>query len=297
MRVLVTGGTGFIGSNIVQALVERSDEVLITGHDAEQKPEGFVGKIMQPSFLGLDWNAIGPLDAIVHQAAINDTQSKDEKEMMRANVKSSIALFEHAIKNGCQRVVFASLTAVYGDGPTPYREDQTLRPLTAYAKSKMRLEQAVNDLAKKYPDVRFVGLRYCNVYGPGESHKGKRASMVYQLAQQMKKANPRIFKDGNQKRDFIYVKDVVLANLLALVEAKENTVVNCANGAATSFNDVIKVLNQAMKLNREPEYFDNPIAATYQNHTQCDISLAKEKLGFEPGFDFDRGVSDYVEAL
>lgn len=295
MRILVTGGTGFVGSNIVEALLERGDEVLITGHDAERMPKGFSGKLLQPSFLGLDWDAIGKLDALIHEAAINETQSKDEREMMRANVESSLALFEHAVKNGCKRIVYASSTAVYGDGPVPYKEDQELRPLTPYAKSKMILEQRANEFAKKHPDVRIVGLRYCNVFGPGEAHKGKRASMIYQLAKQMKMGNPRVFKMGEQKRDYIYVKDVVAANLLAL-EAKENAVVNCAGGSATSFNEVIELLNDAMGLDRKPEYFENPIKATFQSHTQCDMSLAKKQLGFVPKYSVREGIADWVKA-
>lgn len=295
MRILVTGGTGFIGSNIVEALVERGSEVLITGHDAERKPAGFTGKLLQPTFLGLDWEAIGKLDAVIHEAAINETQSKDEREMMRANVESPLALFEYAVKNGAKHIVYASSTAVYGDGSTPYREDQELRPLTPYARSKMRLEEEAAKFGKAHPDVRIVGLRYCNVFGPGEAHKGKRASMIHQLAQQMKVGNPRIFKMGEQKRDYIYVNDVVRANLLAL-EAKENCVVNCAGGGATSFNEVIELLNETMGLKREPEYTDNPIVSTFQSHTECDMSLAKEKLGFVPKFNVQQGIADWKKS-
>ncbi len=290
MKVLVTGGTGFVGSNIVRALVERGDEVLITGHDAEQKPKG-ITKFLQPTFLGLDWDSIGSLDAIVHEAAINETQSTDEKEMMRANVDSSLALFEYALRSGCKRIVYASSTAVYGDGPVPYKEDQKLRPLTPYAKSKAVLDEKASAYAKK--GITVVGLRYCNVYGPGESHKGRRASMIFQLAQQMKKGNPRLFESGEQKRDYIYVKDVVEANLLAL-GAKESCVVNCGSGAATSFNNVVSLLNMTLGADRKPEYFKNPIAATFQNHTECDMSLAKDKLGFVPRFDIKSGIADYA---
>lgn len=293
MRILVTGGTGFIGSNIVETLLARGDDVLITGNDAEQKPKGFSGKFLQPSFLGLDWEAIGKLDAVIHEAAINETQSKDEREMMRANVDSSVALFEYVIKNGCKKIVYASSTAVYGDAPAPYEESQELRPLTPYARSKMILEQKTSALAAAHPDVIFVGLRYCNVYGPGESHKGKRASMIYQLAQQMKKGNPKLFKSGEQKRDFIYVQDVVTANLLAL-EAKKSCVVNCGSGVATSFNDIVAILNGALALERTVDYIENPIAATFQAYTLCDMSKAKAELGFVPAFDIHAGIKEYM---
>ncbi|MBI2610922.1 NAD-dependent epimerase/dehydratase family protein [Candidatus Kaiserbacteria bacterium] len=293
MKVLVTGGTGFIGSNIVRALLDRGDDVVITGHDAEQKIPGFTGKMLQPSFIGLDWEALGKLDAVIHEAAINETQSKDEREMMRVNVDASLALFEHAAKQGCKKFVYASSAAVYGDGPVPYKEGQALKPLTPYARSKMILEEKAAEFAKAH-GATVVGLRYCNVYGPGESHKEKRASMVYQIAQQMKMGNPKLFTDGTQKRDYIYVKDVVRANLLAL-EAKESCVVNCGSGHATSFNELVSILNETLDLSRTPEYFSNPIAATYQNHTECDMTLAKQKLGFVPEFDIKRGITDYFK--
>ena len=167
MRILVTGGTGFIGSNIARALLERGDDVLITGHDAEQKIPGFSGKMLQPTFIGIDWGTLGNLDAVIHEAAINETQSKDEKEMMRANVDASLALFERAAESGCTKFVYASSTAVYGDGAVPYKEDQTLKPLTPYARSKIVLEEKATEFAKTHPGIIVVGLRYCNVYGGG----------------------------------------------------------------------------------------------------------------------------------
>ncbi len=295
MRVLVTGGTGFIGSNIVEALLARGDEVLITGHDAEQRPKGFTGKLLQPSFIGLDWESIGALDILFHEAAINDTQSLDEREMMLVNVDASHALFEYAIKNGCKKIVYASSTAVYGDGPTPYHEDQELRPLTPYARSKIEMENMTIELASEHKNVVFVGLRYCNVYGPGESHKSQRASMIYQIAQQMKKGNPRLFEHGEQKRDYVYVADVVRANLLAL-EAKGSMLVNCGSGMATSFNDIVAMLNETLALSRKPDYFPNPFAATYQNHTECDISLAKRNLDFVSEYEMKKGIAEYKKS-
>ena len=141
----------------------------------------------------------------------------------------------------------------------------------------------------------MVGLRYCNVYGPGESHKGTRASMVYQLARQMRERNPRLFKNGEQLRDYIYVKDVVEANMLA-AKAKSSCVVNCGSGRATSFNDLVKLLNGFFGTSRSPEYIDNPYEASYQNHTECDMSLAKERLGFAPKFTIKSGIGDYVKS-
>ncbi len=295
MRILVTGGTGFVGSNISLKLMELGHEVLITGSDAEQKLPGFKGKYLQPDLIGIDWDAVGNVDAVIHEAAINDTTSLDEREMMRANVDASLALFEYAAAHGCKRIVYASSTAVYGATPAPYVEDKGLEPLNPYGLSKKVLDEKAMAFAAVHPEITVVGLRYCNVYGPRESHKGARASMIYQLAKQMAKGNPRIFKYGEQKRDYIYMKDVVEANLLAL-EAKESSVVNCGAGEATSFNEIIAILNKTMGLDRAPEYIENPYAARYQNFTQCDMSKAKEKIGFVPKYDVQKGIADYYES-
>ena len=292
MRILVTGGTGFIGSNIVKTLLARGEEVIMTGSDAEQKIPEFKGLYLQPGFVGLDWERIGHIDTLLHQAAINDTTAADAKEMFRANVEASKALFEYAAKAGCKKIVYASSTAVYGAAPAPYREAEPLHPLNCYAESKKALEDFAAEFGKAHPEVNIIGLRYCNVYGPGEVHKGRRASMIFQLAEQMKIGNPRIFKQGEQKRDYIYVKDVVRANLLSL-EAAWSGIVNCGFGKSVSFNELVEILNEALGTDQQPEYIGNPYAGRYQNHTECDMSLAKEKLGFVPVFDVKQGIGDY----
>lgn len=292
MRVLVTGGTGFIGSNLVIELLGQGHEVLITGHDAEQKIPGFNGKYLQPGLHGIDWDEIGKIDVLFHQAAINDTTLRDEKEMFRANVDAAKELFAHVVKNGCRRIVYASSTAIYGDVPAPYREDGQVNPLNVYARSKKALEEFAAKFSREHPDVIFVGLRYCNVYGPRENHKGPRATMIYQFAKQMQYGNPKLFKHGEQKRDYVYVKDVVRANLLA-AQARESCIVNCGSGKVTTFNDLVAILNNKLGTTRVPEYIENPHAEAYQNHTQCDMRLAKEKLNFVPEFDIEKGIADY----
>jgi len=296
MRALVTGGTGFIGSNIALELINKGWDVLITGNESEQKLLNFKGKIIHPSFVGIDWDAIGHVDALFHEAAINDTQFMDSEEMMRANYTSSKRLFDYVIKNGCKRIVFATSTAVYGDAKAPYIEGKTKpHPLNPYAKSKLKVEKYAMKLAKKHPDIVIAGLRYCNVYGPRENHKGKRSTMIYQLAQQMMKGDPRIFEFGEQKRDYIYVKDVVRANLLA-IKAKESCIVNCGSGKATTFNDIINILNRVLGTSRKTVYIKNPYNANYQSHTECDMALAKEKIGFVPEYAIEDGIKDYHDS-
>ncbi len=292
-KALVTGGTGFIGSNLVRTLDAQGWDVIVTGSDAEQKLSGFRGPILQPTFHDIDWEKIGSIDVLFHQAAITDTLVTDREKMFFVNVEAVKPLFASAVNAGCRRIVYASSTAVYGNVPAPYREDGPLAPLNPYGESKKALDEFAMRFAGGNPDTIVVGLRYCNVYGPGESHKGKMASMVYQLARQMKVGDPKIFKYGEQRRDYIYVKDAVRANLLA-AQAGASGTVNCGFGKARTFNDVIATLNRVMGTTRKPVYIDNPYAATYQTYTECDMTRAKELIEFVPEYDLERGISDYA---
>lgn len=144
--------------------------------------------------------------------------------------------------------------------------------------------------------IKVVGVRYFNVYGPREAHKGKFASMIYQLYLQMKQGNrPRIFKWGQQKRDFVYVKDAVEATIIAS-RAPKSTVYNVGSGQATSFNEVIQLLNQSLGTDYEPEYFDCPYDF-YQEFTQADMTKIREELGFVPKYSIQRGIKEYVDIL
>lgn len=295
MRCLVTGGTGLVGSNIALRLLEEGHEVIITGHEAEQQLLEYNIKCLYPGFTGIDWDAIGHVDVVFHEAALNNTRLMDRDEMLRANVASSQALFDYVVKQGCKRIVFATSTAIYGRNPAPYHEEGPFDLNTPYAESKKALEDYAMAFAAEHPDVTIVGLRYCNVFGPRESHKGHRATMIYQLAQQMLKGNPKLFKFGEQQRDYIYVKDVVQANLCA-ASAPETCIVNCGSGHATTFNRLIEILNETLDVQRIPEFIDNPYEGNYQNDTTCDMTLAKEKIGFVPGYSIEEGIRDYYES-
>jgi ADP-L-glycero-D-manno-heptose 6-epimerase len=138
----------------------------------------------------------------------------------------------------------------------------------------------------------IVALRYSNVYGPGEDHKGKLASMIQQLAKQMRAGRqPRIFSPGEQKRDFVFIEDVVQANLSA-ARAKSPGVFNIGAGRSWTFNEVVAELNRVLKTNLAPDYFANPYGFT-QDWTETDLTLARAQLGFEPKFDLRRGIEAY----
>ncbi|MBU90229.1 hypothetical protein CMO94_01700 [Candidatus Woesearchaeota archaeon] len=157
----------------------------------------------------------------------------------------------------------------------------------------------MDEIANKIFDkMHIVGLRYFNVFGPNEKHKGKPASMIYHLSKQIKAGKkPRIFKQGEQKRDHIYVKDAVDATIKA-VDAKKSCIVNLGTGIATDFNELIKVLNEVLGTNFEPEYFDMPYdPKTYQSSTQADTKKAEELLGFKAEWDLKKGIKDYFNWL
>jgi len=295
MRTLVTGGTGFVGSNLAFELEKQGHDVVVIGSRAEPALAGFSGTVLYRENGRLPLESIGHIDVLFHQGANADTSILDREQMFRDNVEDSRVLFEYGLKNGAHHITYASSTAVYGNLPTPYREDGPVAPLNPYGESKAALDTYAMDFARNNPAVRVIGLRYCNVYGPREAHKGKMASMIYQLATQMCQGNPRIFKWGEQRREHIYVKDVVEANIRSLT-ANESTVVNCSSGVPVSFNELVRILNKVLGLDRVPEYIDNPYEGLYQNHIECDISRMADAFGFRPAYTVETGIRDYFDS-
>jgi ADP-L-glycero-D-manno-heptose 6-epimerase len=294
MKAMVTGASGLIGFNLLKELLDKGHEVIAVCRNKEYILERLPIKIINSPFYKLDWNTIEDIDILFHQAAITDTTATDEKKINFVNTTAPIKLFKEAIAHGCKKIIYASSTAVYGNSSTPFVEGLGEEPLNVYGKSKLALDKEAMNLAKEHPKVRIVGLRYCNVFGPGENFKGKNATMVYQFAQQMLKENPKIYKDGKQKRDYLYVKDVAFANLCALT-AKESCVVNLGTGSPVSFNELIKILNETLGTSRSPEYM-GPLPSSFQKNIKCDIKKAKEKIGFTPKYTFKEGVEDYYKS-
>jgi ADP-L-glycero-D-manno-heptose 6-epimerase len=300
MRILVTGGAGFIGANLSLALEEKGHNVAVIDNLSSGSSEnlrGFKGDLVKGDISHLDLCATfrdQDFDTIFHQAAITDTTFDNEKEMIRVNVEGFRNILKFATSHKA-KLIYASSAGVYGRGKIPMREDQELSPLNAYGLSK----KTMDDLAKeemRRDRIIIIGLRYFNVWGPGEEYKGKSSSMIYQLYRQLKTGKrPRIFKWGEQKRDFIYIKDVTRANLKAM-EMDESCIVNIGTGIPTSFNRIVEILNQTVGTNLETEYFDNPYAF-YQNETQADTALAYESLGFKAKFCPDEGIKDYISHL
>ncbi len=301
MRALVTGAAGFIGSNLALELERRGAAVVALddfsgGHFENLR--GFSGDVVAADAgAPQDWGPrVGKVDAVFHEAAVTDTTVLDQRRMMRVNVEAFRDLLAWAARAGARRVVYASSAAVYGDGPVPMREDAAPKPLNIYGFSKRVMERVAADFQRRHPRLRVVGLRYFNVFGPGESFKGKAASMIWQLAQQILAGrNPRIFEMGEQYRDFIYVKDVLEANLLAAQKAAPGVYNVCA-GRKANFNEIISSLNATLGTSRPPEYFKNPYSF-YQNETLGDSSLARKAFAFRAKFSVPQGIEDYLGAL
>lgn len=293
MRILVTGGAGFIGSNIAMALQNRNEVTVLDDFrcGVKENLEEFEGDTIKASITNFDWNSLKNADMILHQAAITDTTV--EKDVMEVNFRAFKRLLEFAAARGID-VIYASSAAVYGNGKVPMKEDQEMKPANTYGISKSLMDKAAKEEMEKNR-IKIIGLRYFNVFGPNESHKGKSASMIYQLYSQMKSGNPRIFKYGEQKRDFVYVKDVVKANTLAM-KCRKSGIFNVGTGIATDFNAIINLLNKSMGTNRKPEYFDNPYSF-YQNTTLADLASAKKILGYEPDYTTEEGIKECVKML
>jgi ADP-L-glycero-D-manno-heptose 6-epimerase len=259
---------------------------------------GYRGDFVARDLATLDWREQFPdekFDAIFHLASITDTTLHDQYIQMHDNVESFRRILNFA-RSSRTRVIYASSASTYGPATEASVESNGAAPANVYAFSKTIMDNLAIREANAFPDCVIIGLKYFNVYGPREAHKGVPASMVYHLSKQMKAGQrPRIFKHGEQKRDFVYVKDIVEGSIRAL-DSYRSGVYNLGSGQAHSFNELVAVLNKCLGTKLEPEYIDNP-HAHYQNFTQADLTRVRGALGYEPKFSLEAGVRDYMKWL
>lgn len=318
MRYLITGGAGFVGSNLTRTLQEQQPdaELLVVddmrlGTFANLSSEhangwSYRGEIIARPLHQLDLESLLDAyepDVIFHEASITDTTVEDEAQMIRDNVEP----FDHLVELCVDRkikLVWASSAATYGtaangalDERRPFTLEDAGRPANVYGFSKWVMENIQRKTLAKHPDAHLVGLRYFNVFGPGEQNKGKMASMIYQLAQQMLDGKrPRIFDPGDQARDHIYVKDVVGCTIAGALDGAKSGVYNCGTGEATSFNQIVTALNQAFSTDAKPDYFENPFSF-YQDYTCADISQTAAGLNWKPAYTTHNAIVEYAELL
>src|SRR6059058_2674830 len=300
---LVTGGAGFIGSNLTLALQEKFPEARLTVIDDFRSGDfknlrGYRGDFVAQNLATLDWReqfGDEKFDAIFHLASITDTTLHDQFVQVHDNVESFRRILNFA-RPTKTRIIYASSASTYGAANEASVESNGAAPANAYSFSKAIMDNIAVREANESADWIIIGLRYFNVYGPREAHKGVPASMVYHLAQQMKAGRrPRIFKHGEQKRDFVYVKDIVEGSILAL-EASESGIYNLGCGQARSFNELVDILNKCLGTKLPADYIDNP-HAHYQNFTEADLDKVRSTLGYAPLFPLEEGVRDYVKWL
>lgn len=329
---IVTGGAGFIGSNLTAELYRREVDCHVVVVDdfrsgsfanlveaCERKGVGaFRGEIIPDSVADLNWQpAVAGLEprAVFHLAAITDTTVHDQQKMIRDNAESFADIAGACIESGVP-LVYASSAATYGTPPQAGRREAfpleaAGAPDNVYGFSKWLMEVEHARLAETYCDDRgrapwIVGLRYFNVFGPCEARKGKMASMVFQLARQVLNGQrARLFRDGTQARDQVYVEDVIDCTLAAagMGEKKkpEPGVYNLGCGVATSFNEIVGAIGQGLGLSGgvEVEMIDMPesIRAFYQDYTCADMSRTKSGLGWSPRHEPKAAMRSYVADL
>ena len=303
IHLLVTGGAGFIGSNLVLELQEQYPHARLTVIDDFRSGDfknlaGYKGDFVAENLATLDWQrqfGDEKFDGIFHLASITDTTNHDQFEQTHDNVESFRRLLNFARPNKT-RVVYASSASTYGAARAASSETSGAAPANVYAFSKAIMDNVARRAAEADEDWVIVGLRFFNVYGPREAHKGVPASMIYHLSKQMTAGQrPRIFKHGEQQRDFVYVKDIVHGCLRAF-EALKSGIYNLGAGQARSFNELVAILNRSLGTNFEPEYIENP-HAHYQNFTEADLSAVRDALQYEPRYPLEAGVADYMRWL
>jgi ADP-L-glycero-D-manno-heptose 6-epimerase len=327
MYIVVTGAAGFIGSNIVKALSDRGEHEVLAVDDLKQGDK-FVNLVESDIADYLDKDDFlrelangafdGALAAISHQGACSDTTETDGRYMMQNNYRYSRELFEFCIDEEVP-FVYASSAAVYGAGPDFREERECESPLNVYGYSKFLFDEYVR---RNWPErsSQVVGLRYFNVYGAHEQHKGRMASVAFHFFNQYRASGKvRLFEGsggyaaGEQRRDFVSVEDAVAVNLYFLDHPRQSGIFNVGTGAAQSFNDVaVATVNACRRHANEPplaladmqrqrviEYIPFPpeLAGKYQSYTQADICALREAGYAAPLMTVEEGVARYVETL
>lgn len=300
-KVVVTGGAGFIGSHIVEYWINQNAEV----HVIDNLRSGFLSNIEifpEVKFhLGsvtnrdLVFEVLKDADYVHHLAALVSVPESVLKpeECFEINVNGTINILDAAKEFGVKKVVLSSSAAVYGDNPeSPKRINMQPQPKTPYATTKLEGEKLLQEYHEKH-ELGTVSLRYFNVYGPRQDPKSQYAAAIPIFISKALKNEPIIiYGDGEQTRDFIFVKDVVKANILAATNEKVSGVFNVALGKATSINQIatkiISVLNSKSKFEYQPERIGDI------KHSLASIEETKNELAFSPDFDLEDGLSQTI---
>jgi len=310
--IIVTGGAGFIGSAIIAELNKRgNNDILVVDEEREDKCKNlanlsFADYAEKNDFLRMvvDKKIKSPIEAVFHMGACSDTTETNAEYLKINNYGYTKKLAQWTIKDGI-RFIYASSAATYGDGSAGFADDEDkiemLAPLNSYGRSKQMFDLWAHErgILKK-----IVGLKYFNVFGPNEYHKADMRSFVLKAYEQIKAAGKvRLFKsykpefkDGEQKRDFIYVKDAVDMTLFFMDRPELDGLFNIGTGSARTWNDLAAAVFKAMDKTVNIEYIDMPhsIRSQYQYFTQADISKLRSAGYKKKTTILEDAVKDYV---
>ena len=313
MKITITGGAGFVGSNLAKYFA-KEHEVLVV--DCFRSAKTFSNGNLQSfghfkNLLGFDGQIYcGNIcdsatmqkirdfkpHIILHEAAISDTTVSEQDELLKVNLNSFYDLLEIS-RDINAKLVYASSGATYGDAKGPQKVWECENPINIYGFSKLMMDKVAIKFDKDF-GTKTIGLRYFNIYGAGEFYKNKTASMVLGFGLQiLNKKAPRLFHGSNKiLRDFVYIKDIILANELAM-KSEIGGIFNVGSGVARSFQNIADILQNELGVNYGNEYIPNPFSSQYQFFTQADIEPTKAALGYEPKWTLEEGIKDYLPEI
>lgn len=305
IRFLVTGGAGFIGSHLVEALLHHGHTVRVLDNFSSGKRENLSPFLKDIELLEGDIRsahvvkqAVEDIEVVLHQAAlpsvprsINDPTTTNE-----VNVSGTLNLLDAANQAGVRRVVYASSSSVYGDSERlPKREDMVPNPLSPYAVSKLAGEQYCRVFSQIY-GLETVALRYFNVFGPRQDPNSQYSAVIPKFVTAILQGrSPVIYGDGEQSRDFTYVENVVRANLLAATtDCTPGIAMNCACHDRTSLNQLVSSINAYLNIQIAPTYTES--RAGDIKHSYADISRSRYEIGYQPEISFKEGLHRTIDS-
>ena len=303
--ILVTGGAGFIGSNIASELLNKGYSVRILDNFSSGKRENLKGMEKDIELVEGDirsyhivQDSLKDIDIVLHQAALPSVPRsiKDPITTNDVNINGTLNILEAAVDLKVKRVVYASSSSVYGDNPVlPKVETMVPNPLSPYAVSKLTGEKYCNVFSRIY-GLETVCLRYFNVFGPRQDPASQYSAVIPKFIKAISQdIQPVIYGDGEQSRDFTYISNVIQANILAATSDCESGItVNCAVSGQITLNDLVKEMNKLMNKDVKPLY-EGPRAGDIK-HSYADISLAEKSIGYKPVVSFEEGLKKTIDS-
>ena len=299
MKVVVTGGAGFIGSHIVEALLAAKHEVVVIDNLSSGKKENLPSEVplyevdITDSVIDNVIKESKP-QAIIHQAAqvAVPVSLRDPMFDAEVNIMGTLNLLEACRNYAVEKFIFASSAAVYGNPLyLPVDEEHAVRPLSGYGIAKLTVERYL-EMYQELCGLRWTALRYANIYGPRQDALGEGGVVAIFINKLLSGQSPTIFGDGEQTRDFVFVKDVATANLLAL-EQGDNQILNISTGKASTVNELYGLLRQTIKSTLEPVY--GPPRAGDIVHSYLANQKAMQYLDWQPTFSLEQGLQETAQ--